>query len=83
MRFYDINSGTISIDGHPIDQIRRHALRNSYGMVLQDTWIKNGTVRDNINIGKPEATDEEIIEAAKMSHSWEFIRRLPMDWIPC
>ena len=77
MRFYDINSGTISIDGHPIDQISRHSLRNSYGMVLQDTWIKNGTVRDNINIGKPEATDEEIIEAAKMSHSWEFIRRLP------
>ena len=77
MRFYDINSGTISIDGHPIDQISRHSLRNSYGMVLQDTWIKNGTVRDNINIGNPEATDEEIIEAAKMSHSWEFIRRLP------
>ena len=77
MRFYDINSGTISIDGHPIDQISRHSLRSSYGMVLQDTWIKNGTVRDNINIGKPEATDEEIIEAAKMSHSWEFIRRLP------
>ena len=77
MRFYDINSGTISIDDHPIDQISRHSLRSSYGMVLQDTWIKNGTVRDNINIGKPEATDEEIIEAAKMSHSWEFIRRLP------
>lgn len=77
MRFYDVTSGTISIDGHPIDQISRHALRSSFGMVLQDTWIKNGTVRDNINIGKPNATDEEIIEAAKRSHSWEFIRRLP------
>ena len=77
MRFYDINNGTISVDGHPINQISRHSLRSSYGMVLQDTWIKNGTVRDNINIGKPDATDDEIIEAAKRSHSWEFIRRLP------
>ena len=77
MRFYDVTKGTISIDGHPIDQISRHSLRSSFGMVLQETWIKNGTVRDNINIGKPDATDEEIIEAAKRSHSWEFIRRLP------
>ena len=77
MRFYDVTGGTISIDGHPINEISRHSLRSSFGMVLQDTWIKNGTVRDNINIGKPDATDGEIIEAAKRSHSWEFIRRLP------
>ena len=77
MRFYDVTQGSISIDGHPIDQISRHSLRSSFGMVLQETWIKNGTVRDNINIGKPDASDEEIIEAAKRSHSWEFIRRLP------
>ena len=77
MRFYDVTGGTISIDGHPINEISRHSLRSSFGMVLQETWIKNGTVRDNINIGKPDATDEEIIEAAKRSHSWEFIRRLP------
>ena len=77
MRFYDVHSGTISLDGKPVDQISRHSLRSSYGMVLQDTWIKNGTVRENITIGKPDATEEEIIQAAKMSHSWEFIRRLP------
>ena len=77
MRFYDVTKGSISIDRHPIDQISRHSLRSSFGMVLQETWIKNGTVRDNINIGKPDASDEEIIEAAKRSHSWEFIRRLP------
>lgn len=77
MRFYDVTGGSISIDGHPVNEISRHSLRSSFGMVLQDTWIKNGTVRDNINIGKPDATDDEIIEAAKMSHSWEFIRRLP------
>ena len=77
MRFYDVNSGSISVDGKPIRDITRHSLRSSYGMVLQETWIKNGTVRDNISIGKPEATDTEIIEAAKLTHSWEFIRRLP------
>lgn len=77
MRFYDVNKGVISIDGKPITEITRHSLRSSYGMVLQDTWIKNGTVRDNIAIGKPDATDTEIIEAAKLSHSWEFIHRLP------
>lgn len=77
MRFYDVTKGSISIDGHPIDQISRHSLRSSFGMVLQETWIKNGTVRDNINIGRLDASDAEIIEAAKRSHSWEFIRRLP------
>ena len=77
MRFYDVNSGSISVDGKPIRDFTRHSLRSSYGMVLQETWIKNGTVRDNISIGKPEATDTEIIEAAKLTHSLEFIRRLP------
>ena len=77
MRFYDVTGGSISVDGKPITEVSRHALRGSYGMVLQDTWIKHGTVRDNICIGKPDASDEEVIQAAKMSHSWEFIRRLP------
>ena len=77
MRFYDVTGGSISVDGTPITDVSRHALRRSYGMVLQDTWIKHGTVRDNICIGKPDASDEEVIQAAKMSHSWEFIRRLP------
>lgn len=77
MRFYDTTGGTIKVDGHPIDKITRHSLRSSYGMVLQDTWIKNGTVRENICIGKPDATEAEMIEAAKMSHSYEFIKRLP------
>ena len=77
MRFYDVTGGSISVDGKPITEVSRHTLRGSYGMVLQDTWIKHGTVRDNICIGKPDASDEEVIQAAKMSHSWEFIRRLP------
>lgn len=77
MRFYEVNKGSILIDGRPITEVTRHSLRSSYGMVLQDTWIKNGTVRDNISIGKPNASDEEIIQAAKLSHSWEFIHRLP------
>ena len=77
MRFYDVSSGTISIDGRPVQELSRHALRKCFGMVLQDTWIKSGTVRENICIGRPEASDSEIIEAAKKSHSWEFIRRLP------
>ena len=77
MRFYDTDQGTIRIDGKAIDQVTRHSLRESFGMVLQDTWIKNATVRENINFGKPDATEEEIIAAAKEAHSWEFIRRLP------
>ena len=77
MRFYDTDKGGISVDGNNIKDVTRDSLRLSYGMVLQETWIKNGTVRDNISIGKPEATDTEIIEAAKLTHSWEFIRRLP------
>lgn len=77
MRFYDVNQGKIQIDGKAIDQLSRHALRSSYGMVLQETWIKDGTVRENIAFGKPDATEEEIIRAAKEAHSWEFIERLP------
>ena len=77
MRFYDVNSGAIKVSEKDIRKVTRESLRANYGMVLQETWIKNGTVRDNISIGKPEATDTEIIEAAKLTHSWEFIRRLP------
>lgn len=77
MRFYDVDSGAIRVDGHDIRTVSRHSLRRNYGMVLQDTWLKNDTVRNNINIGKPDATDDEIIAAAKEAHSWEFIRRLP------
>ena len=77
MRFYDVDGGTISIDGSPIKDVTRHSLRRSYGMVLQDTWLKGDTVRENIRFGKPDASDEEIIETAKASHCWEFIQRLP------
>ena len=77
MRFYDTDSGTIAIDDERIDEVTRHSLRSNFGMVLQETWLKNATVRENIAIGKPDATDEEIIAAAKEAHSWEFIRRMP------
>ncbi len=77
MRFYDVNSGSISVDGRDIRKVTRKSLRDSYGMVLQDTWLRSGTIRDNLTIGNPEATDEEIIEAAKTCHSHSFIRRLP------
>lgn len=77
MRFYDVNSGKISVSGHDIKEMTRHSLRKNYGMVLQETWLKNGTIRDNICMGRPEATDEEIIEAAKATHAHSFIKRLP------
>jgi len=77
MRFYDVNSGSISVDGHPIKEMTRKSLRKNYGMVLQETWLKSGTVRENITYGKPDATDEEIIAAAKLTHAHSFIRRLP------
>ena len=77
MRFYDLDSGTITVDGKEIRTLSRHALRSAYGMVLQDTWIKQGTVRENIAFGKPDATDEEIIRAAEEARSWPFIERLP------
>lgn len=77
MNFYNLDKGDILVDGHNIKDLSRHALRSCYGMVLQDTWIKQGTVRENIAFGKPNATDDEIIKAAKEAHSWEFIERLP------
>lgn len=77
MRFYDVNAGTIRIDGTDTQLVSRHSLRESFGMVLQDTWLMNGTVRENIAFGRPEASDGEIITAAKEAHSWDFIRRLP------
>ncbi len=77
MRFYDVDNGCILVDGTDIRNITRKSLRSNYGMVLQDTWLKNGTIRENIIMGKPEATDEEIITAAKLSHSHSFIKRLP------
>lgn len=77
MRFYDVNSGTISVDGYNINEVTRQSLRRSYGMVLQDTWLKSGTIRENIVMGKPDATDEEVIEAAKAARAHGFIRRMP------
>lgn len=77
MRFYDVNAGSISVDGTNIRNITRHSLRRNYGMVLQETWLKEGTIRDNIVMGKPDATEEEIIAAAKAAHSHGFITRLP------
>ncbi len=77
MRFYDVDKGTISLDTTDIRDIKRHSLRSKIGMVLQETWIKGGTVAENISIGKPDATREEIIEAAKKAHAHSFIKRLP------
>ena len=77
MRFYDVNAGEILIDGHDIRTLTRKSLRDSFGMVLQETWIKNGTIRENIIMGKEDATEEEIIKAAKEAHFYEFIKRMP------
>ena len=77
MRFYDVNSGSIKVDGTDIQDITRGSLRTNYGMVLQETWLRSGTIRDNICMGKPDATEEEIIRAAKASHAHGFIKRLP------
>ena len=77
MRFYDVDKGTILVDRKDITSVTRHSLRKNFGMVLQDTWLKEGTIRENITFGKPDATEEEIISAAKQAHSYEFIRRLP------
>ena len=77
MRFYDVNAGSISVDGTDIRNITRHSLRRNYGMVLQETWLKEGTIRDNIVMGKPDAMEKEIIDAAKAAHSHGFITRLP------
>ena len=77
MRFYDVDKGTIRVSGTDIRKITRESLRSNYGMVLQETWLKRGTIRDNIKMGRPEASEEEMIEAAKASHAHNFIRRMP------
>ena len=77
MRFYDVDDGSILVDGKDIRGVTRRSLRKNFGMVLQDTWLSAGTVRDNIAYGRPDASDDEIIDAAKKAHSWNFIRRLP------
>ena len=80
MRFYDVNGGCISVDGSDIREITRSSLRKNFGMVLQETWLKNGTVRENICMGRPDATDDEMIAAAKASHAHSFIKRLPQGY---
>ncbi|MBQ3588886.1 MAG: ABC transporter ATP-binding protein, partial [Clostridia bacterium] len=80
MRFYDVNDGAISVDGYDIRRVTRHSLRSNYGMVLQETWLQTGTIRDNVAMGKPDATLEEIIEACKASHAHSFIKRLPQGY---
>ncbi len=77
MRFYDVDSGEIRVDGHETRRLTRRSLRENIGMVLQDTWLSAGTIRENIAMGQPDATDEEIIAAAKASHAHSFIKRLP------
>lgn len=77
MRFYDVEEGQIKVSGHDIREVTRKSLRSSYGMVLQETWLKTGTIRENIVMGKPDATEEEVIAAAKASHAHSFIKRLP------
>lgn len=76
MRFYDVRGGQVLIEGQDVREITRKSLRENYGMVLQETWLKNGTVRENLKMGKPEATDEEMIEAAKAAHAHGFIKRM-------
>lgn len=80
MRFYDVDNGSISVDGNDIRNVTRNSLRSNYGMVLQETWLCAGTIKENIAYGKPDATDEEIINAAKMSHAHSFIKRLPQGY---
>lgn len=80
MRFYDVDTGSISVDGTDIRDMTRDSLRQNYGMVLQETWLKSGTIRENIAYGKPDATDEEIVQAAKLAHSDSFIHRLPQGY---
>ena len=80
MRFYDVDKGSIAVDGRDIRDYKRHSLRENYGMVLQETWLKPGTIRDNITLGKPDATDEEVIAAAKNSHAHSFIMQLPKQY---
>ena len=76
MRFYDVNAGSVCVEDQDIRHVTRHSLRENYGMVLQDTWLQAGTIRDNIRMGRPDATDEEVIAAAKACHAHGFIKRL-------
>ena len=80
MRFYDVREGAIRVSGQDIRRVTRNSLRKNYGMVLQETWLKKETIRDNISMGKPDATDEDIMEAAKASHAHSFIKRLPQGY---
>ncbi len=80
MRFYDVDSGAVRVDGHDVRQMTRRSLRANYGMVLQETWLKSGTIRENIAYGKPDATEEEVIRAAKEAHAHSFIRRMPQGY---
>ena len=80
MRFYDVDSGAVRVDGHDIRRVTRRSLRANYGMVLQETWLKSGTIRENIAYGKPDATEEEVIRAAKEAHAHSFIRRMPQGY---
>ena len=80
MRFYDVDSGSVNVEGNDIRNVTRHSLRESYGMVLQETWLKSGTIRDNIVMGRPDASDEEVIAAAKASHAHSFIKRMPQGY---
>ena len=77
MRFYDTNAGTIEVDFHNIRSVTRKSLRENYGMVLQETWLKSGTIRENLMMGRPDATEEEMIQAAKAAHAHSFIKRMP------
>ena len=80
MRFYEVGGGSISLDGKDIRNIKRKSLRSNYGMVLQETWLKKGTVRENLLLGKPDATEEEMISAAKLAKAHSFIMRLPQGY---
>ena len=80
MRFYDVNSGSIQVSGRDIRRVTRESLRNNYGMVLQETWLKRGTIRENIAMGRPDATEDEVIWAAKASHAHSFVKRLPQGY---
>ena len=77
MRFYEVNQGMISVEGKDITSVTRESLRSAYGMVLQETWLKGGTIRENLTMGKPDATEEEMIAAAKAAHAHSFIKRMP------
>ena len=80
MRFYDVDSGSIQVDGHDVRNVTRKSLRTNFGMVLQETWLKSGTIRENIAYGKPDATEEEIVQAAREAHAYSFIKRMPQGY---